>query len=55
MSYNNSTPYLKVSQEELQEISIPKVVSTSGREILEEYLRNNQNLSSKVEGRLVYY
>lgn len=53
--YINSASYLKISREELQEISIPKVVSTSGREILEEYLRNNQNLSSKVEGRLVYY
>ncbi|MBT9150784.1 MAG: Mannosylglucosyl-3-phosphoglycerate phosphatase [candidate division WS2 bacterium] len=53
--YNNSADYLNITQEELKEVSIPKVVSTSGREILEEYLRNNQNLSSKVEGRLVYY
>jgi len=30
------------------------VVSTSVLDILEEYLRNHQNITSKVEGRLVY-
>jgi len=32
----------------------PLVVSTSTRDLLEEYLRSHQNLNSTVEGRLVY-
>ncbi|MBC7294389.1 MAG: 5'-nucleotidase, partial [Thermoleophilia bacterium] len=31
-----------------------KVVSTSLRDVLEEYLRNHQNIDAHVEGRLVY-
>jgi len=31
-----------------------KVVSTSAQGALEEYLRNHQNISRKVKGRLVY-
>jgi 5'-nucleotidase/UDP-sugar diphosphatase len=52
--YNNCVSYLNITAEELIAIEPPKVVSTSAQEVLEEYLRNNQNLSSKVEGRLAY-
>jgi 5'-nucleotidase/UDP-sugar diphosphatase len=51
--YRNSKAYLDVSMEEL-EMYKTKVVSTSTQEILEEWLRNNQNAGRKVEGRLVY-
>jgi len=50
----NSKNYLNVSQEELLESGKRKVVSTSAQDVLEEYLRNNQNINSKVEGRLKY-
>jgi 5'-nucleotidase len=49
----NSKVYLDVSQEELNAIKT-KVVSTSSFEVLEEYLKNNQNTSRRVEGRLVF-
>jgi 5'-nucleotidase len=31
-----------------------KVVTTSAQEVLEEFLRNNQNIDRKIEDRLVY-
>jgi 5'-nucleotidase len=49
----NSGLYLDVSHEELTSRKT-KVVSTSSFEVLDEYLRNNQNISRRVEGRLVY-
>jgi 5'-nucleotidase len=49
----NSQAYLNLSQEELEAIKT-KVVSTSSFEVLEEYLKNNQNASRRVEGRLIY-
>ena len=52
--FNNSKAYLGISQGELSGSGKRKVVSTSVQEVLEEYLRNNQNINSKVEGRLVY-
>ncbi len=52
--YNNCTDYLNITPEELVAIEPPKVVSTSAQEVLEEYLRNNQNLNAKIEGRLSY-
>ena len=52
--FSNSAAYLGVTNEELLESGGSKVVSTSAQEVLEEYLRNNQNVSRKVEGRLVY-
>jgi len=51
---NNSQPYLNLSQEELLESAKTKVVSTSTKEVLEEYLRNHQNVNRNVEGRLQY-
>jgi 5'-nucleotidase/UDP-sugar diphosphatase len=51
---NNSQPYINLSQEELLESAKTKVVSTSTKEVLEEYLRNHQNVNRNVEGRLQY-
>jgi 5'-nucleotidase len=51
---NNSSTYLNITNEELIENEKHKVVSTSAMEVLEEYLRNNQNMSVNVEGRLIY-
>ena len=50
----NSWANLSLTQSDLLEEGRSKVVSTSAREVLEEYLRNNQNIGSKVEGRLTY-
>ncbi|MDD1757082.1 MAG: 5'-nucleotidase C-terminal domain-containing protein [Methanomassiliicoccales archaeon] len=49
----NSKAYLGVAQEDLHAIKA-KVVSTSAKEVLEEWLRNNQNCGREVEGRLRY-
>lgn len=51
---NNCADYINVTREELEEAGSWKVVSTSIQEVLEEWLRNNQNVSREVEGRLVY-
>jgi 5'-nucleotidase/UDP-sugar diphosphatase len=52
--YTNSEPNLGLSNEELTAIHPPQVVATSARDVLEEHLRNDQNLKSEVEGRLVF-
>jgi 5'-nucleotidase/UDP-sugar diphosphatase len=52
--YTNCEPNLGLAGEELTAIHPATVVTTSARDVLEEYLRNNQNLKSKVEGRLVF-
>jgi len=51
---NNCTEYLNISQEELLASGKSKVVTTSAQQVLEEWLKNNQNVGKKVEGRLVY-
>jgi 5'-nucleotidase/UDP-sugar diphosphatase len=51
---NNSDSYLNISNEELIESGRSRVVSTSAKEVLEEYLRNNQNISRSIEGRMTY-
>jgi len=51
---NNSAAYLNITHEELMESGKSKVVSTSAREVLEEYLRNHQNIQSRIEERLAY-
>jgi len=51
---NQAKDNLDLTQEELLESGKSKVISTSIQEILEEYLRSHQNISSKVEGRLSY-
>ena len=50
----NSAAFLNLPYEEMAELAGSKVVATSLRDVLEEYLRNNQNVSRQVEGRLVY-
>ena len=52
--FNNSADYLNITNEELLSSDKSKVVSTSDQQVLEEFLKNNQNLDRKVEGRLVY-
>lgn len=52
--FNSSKPYLNITKEELLEVAPPKVATTSAQHVLEEFLRNNQNLTRKTEGRLVY-
>jgi len=52
--FNQSKKYLNISNKELLELEEGKVVTTSAQEILEEFLRNNQNIVKKVEGRLTF-
>jgi 5'-nucleotidase/UDP-sugar diphosphatase len=52
--YTNSAPNIGLTNEELTAVQPALVVTTSARDVLEEYLRNNQNLKSEVEGRLVF-
>ena len=50
----NCQAYLNISEKELLEAGQNKVVSTSAAEVLEEWFRNNQNVSREVESRLVF-
>jgi len=50
----NSTAYLDITNDELMIHSKPRVVATSVPEVLEEYLKNHQNIGKQVEGRLIY-
>jgi len=50
----NSTAYLDVTCEQLEEAGPSKVVATSAKEVMEEWLRDHQNESRAVEGRLTY-
>jgi 5'-nucleotidase len=52
--YSNVLQNLGISNEEITALSAPKVTATSMINVAEEYLRSHQNLSSQVEGRLVY-
>lgn len=52
--FKQSAAYLNITNKELLESGQSKVVTTSVQEVLEEYLRNHQNLSREVEGRLEY-
>ena len=52
--FSNSATYLNVTNEKLLEAGQHKVITTSAQEVLEEYLRDNQNISRSIEGRLVY-
>jgi len=51
---NNAKAYLGVAEKELLTTGKHKVVTTSAQDVLEEYLRVNQNLSRRLEGRLQY-
>lgn len=51
--YKNAEVVLNLSREELAVWGEPQVVTTSARDVLEEYLGAHANLSSQVEGRLI--
>ncbi len=52
--YVNLEKFFSLREEEVLKLGEPKLISTSQRDVVEEYLRNNQNLSSSVEGRLIF-
>ena len=53
--FSNSDTYLNVGNEELFASGKQKVVTSSAaQEVLEEFLRNNHNITRKIEGRLVF-
>jgi 5'-nucleotidase/UDP-sugar diphosphatase len=52
--FNNSLEYLGISNEELLESGKDKVVTTSARQVLEEWLKNHQNEKRTIEKRLEY-
>jgi len=52
--YENSAPNIGLTNEELTALEPARVVTTSARDVLEEYFRSHQNLNSKVEGRLAF-
>jgi len=52
--FNQAKKYLGIDQKELLKQGNNKVVTTSVKQVLEEYLKNHQNLIKIVEGRLVY-
>jgi 5'-nucleotidase len=52
--HKNSDTLLSLSNADLTALAASQVIATSGRDVLEEYLRAHQNLNSQVEGRLQY-
>jgi 5'-nucleotidase len=50
----NSKNNLNITMDELTEDGNSRVVTTSIQDVLVEYLRYNQNISRKIEGRLQY-
>ncbi|MHB0856588.1 MAG: bifunctional metallophosphatase/5'-nucleotidase [Anaerolineae bacterium] len=50
----NAERFLDIHPQELAALAPPRVVATSARDVIEEYLREHQNLNSRVEGRLTY-
>lgn len=52
--FRNTQRFLTLTAEEMVAIKPHRTVATSIPDVLEEYLRAHQNLSSKVEGRLTY-
>jgi 5'-nucleotidase len=50
----NSAAYLGVNADELTAAGPSKLVATSGKQVLDEWLRAHQNVSRAVEGRLSY-
>jgi 5'-nucleotidase len=51
---DNCFKNLNITYEELTQLEQPKLITTSVRDVVEEYLRNHQNISSNIEGRLTY-
>lgn len=52
--FNSCEKNLNISEEELSMIGRPKVMASSMRAVLDEYLRHHQIVIPAVEGRLVY-
>jgi 5'-nucleotidase/UDP-sugar diphosphatase len=52
--YKSSAANIGLTNEELTSGAESRVVTTSARDVLEEYLGTHQNLNSKVEGRLTF-
>jgi len=52
--FSSSESYLNITNAELLEPGKSKVITTSAQEVLEEYLRNHQNINKKVEGRIIF-
>lgn len=53
--FSNSKAYLNISQKDLLASGKTKVITTSAQQVLEEYFRNNNNATAKIEGRLIYH
>jgi hypothetical protein len=51
-NYNSSESNANLTRAELTALAGAQVVTTSARDVLEEYMRSHQNISSQVEGRL---
>ena len=51
---DNCTKNLNMKPEELRQLAGLKVVATSTSNVIEEYLRAHPNLTSRIEGRLVF-
>jgi len=51
---NNCSAYLDISNKELIQNGPHKVITTSAYEVLEEFLKNNQNLSCRLSNRLIF-
>ena len=52
--FNNSLSYLNVSNKELLKSKKQKVVTTSAQQVLDEWFKNHQNETRKIEGRITY-
>jgi 5'-nucleotidase len=52
--YDNADQNLGLSQTDLSLLGAGRLIATSARDVLEEYMRAHQNLNAQVEGRLVY-
>ncbi|MFH0943553.1 MAG: bifunctional UDP-sugar hydrolase/5'-nucleotidase [Candidatus Beckwithbacteria bacterium] len=52
--FNQAQNYLGITQEDLLKQGNNKVITTSVKQVLDEFLRNRQNIIKTVEGRLSY-
>jgi 5'-nucleotidase len=52
--FSNSQKYLGITNAELLKSGKTRVITTSARDTLEEYMRTHQNESREIEGRLMY-
>jgi 5'-nucleotidase len=52
--FKSSMDNLGITKAELMKLAGSTLVTSSVRDVMEEYMRSQQNLNSRVEGRLVY-